>query len=199
MSVDTAALRARLREYDPSVPRCHLPIEERRNFAPELTPEAEVADWDMVHRVPCCRPKGHEGECRNARRVIGWPGYATLASLLDEVEELRVWRSDVEDDFRKVTSEACAADELHCSCVPHLRKKVEQLKEAIYAQHRRLLDDQRVGREAGVTYTAVRDIMGRHLRDDDDGTSFSRMVEELRGLAMGAAERMLEEKASFSE
>lgn len=192
MPVDTAALRARLREYDRSLPKCESLIERRTNHAPDHIAEEDRAEWDVVTREPCCRPAGHEGPCRNSRILLGWPGADTLTSLIDEVEDLRAWRSDVEEDFRKVTSEGCSGYERHCACVPHLRKKVEQLKEAIYTQHRRIIDDQRVGREAGITHEAVRDIMGRHLRDDDDGTSFGRMVEELRGLAMGAAERMRE-------
>jgi hypothetical protein len=193
MSVDTAALRARLREYDRSLPKCESTVERRTNHAPDHIAEVDRAEWDVVTREPCCRPAGHEGPCRNSRILMGWPGAGTLTALIDEVEELRAWKSDMVEEFIMVTSGACSApDELHCSCVPHLRKRVEQLKETIYDQHSRIIDDQRVGREAGVTYTAVRDIMGRHLRDDDDGTSFSRMVEELRGLAMGAAERMRE-------
>lgn len=73
--VDVALLRERLREYDPAIVKCKGQVEEVRE--------------DVLLYHPCCRPEGHEGECRNARRVLGFPGYDTLLSLLDEVEQLR--------------------------------------------------------------------------------------------------------------
>ena len=45
--------------------------------------------------------------------------------LRAEVERLREDVATFSDDFRRVTSETCAPDELHCSCVPHLRAAVE--------------------------------------------------------------------------
>lgn len=35
---------------------------------------------------------------------------------------------DFEDDYRKVMSDQCAPDERHCSCVPHLRKRIAELE-----------------------------------------------------------------------
>jgi hypothetical protein len=49
-------------------------------------------------------------------------------------------------------------------------------------------------RDAGITFEAVRDIMNDHIREDDDGTSFGRMVEQIRELALQAADRMAAEK-----
>lgn len=49
-------------------------------------------------------------------------------------------------------------------------------------------------RDAGITFEAVRDVMNAHLRDDDDGTSFGRMVEQIRELALQAADQMAAEK-----
>jgi hypothetical protein len=88
-SLDIAALRARLREYDPALPRCKQRITRVQNCAPDFVPEEERAEWDMVTYVPCCRPEGHEGVCRNTRLVLGFPGYDTLTALLAEVERLR--------------------------------------------------------------------------------------------------------------
>ena len=34
---------------------------------------------------------------------------------------------EFEEDFRKVTADKCAGDEAHCSCVPHLRRKIAEL------------------------------------------------------------------------
>lgn len=91
MSVDTEAIRTRLAEYDPDATRCTKTVAENRNYAPDSM-DRNDPEWDtytVTHYVPCCRPEGHEGECRNSRRVMGWPGRATLIALLDEVESLR--------------------------------------------------------------------------------------------------------------
>jgi hypothetical protein len=75
MNLDINALRERLREYEPSIVRCPNKVEEVRD------------DAFLYH--PCGRPEGHEGACGNVRMVLGFPGYASLAALLDEVERLR--------------------------------------------------------------------------------------------------------------
>lgn len=87
--IDTTALRAKLREYDPSLPRCSERVEERRNYAPDYVSEEERGEWDMPVYNRCSRPAGHDAPCRASRLVMGWPGFATLTSLLDEVERLR--------------------------------------------------------------------------------------------------------------
>lgn len=89
--IDIEAIRARLAEYDPDAPRCTKTVAESRNYAPDSMDHNDP-EWDtytVTHHVPCCRPEGHDGKCRNSRRVLGWPGRATLIALLDEVEDLR--------------------------------------------------------------------------------------------------------------
>jgi hypothetical protein len=49
-------------------------------------------------------------------------------ALVAEVERLREYVADFTEDYIRVTSEACAPDELHCSCVPHLRAEVVTLR-----------------------------------------------------------------------
>ena len=90
-SLDLDALEARLPEYDPDAPRCQKKVEEARHYAPSgMEPDdPEYDDFKVVQKVPCCRPEGHEEECRSTRRVLGWPGYATLKELLAEVRMLR--------------------------------------------------------------------------------------------------------------
>ncbi len=87
--IDLPALRARLREYDPTAPRCKGTIVEERDFAPDYASEEGRAEWQMTFRHPCGRPEGHEGDCRSGRSVLGWPGHATLTALLDELERER--------------------------------------------------------------------------------------------------------------
>ena len=90
-TIDIEALRSRIAEYDPDAPRCQKKVEEHRNYAPDYL-KPDDPEWEIYSTTtysPCCRPDGHEGECRNSRRVLGWPGYATLVALLDEVKNLR--------------------------------------------------------------------------------------------------------------
>lgn len=89
--IDIKDMRARLAEYNSEVPRCAKKISEYRNCAPDHVKEGDenYKDFAIVHYVPCCRPTGHEGECRNTRLMLGWPGRAVLEELLNEVEELR--------------------------------------------------------------------------------------------------------------
>ena len=87
--IDLPALRVWLREYDPAVPRCHKPMEVRRNYAPDFVPEQERAEWDVVVTNRCCRPEGHDGDCRSTRLLLGWPGFSALTAMLDEIERLR--------------------------------------------------------------------------------------------------------------
>jgi hypothetical protein len=81
--LDLEDLKAKLAEYDPAAPKCPLRIERHR-----LVPDP-YGDYDETTYVPCCRPEGHEGECRNARQVMGWPGFQTVSQLVAEVERLR--------------------------------------------------------------------------------------------------------------
>jgi hypothetical protein len=81
--LDLEDLKAKLAEYDPAAPKCPLRITRHR-----LVPDP-YGDYDETTYVPRCRPKGHEDECRNARQVIGWPGFETVSALVAEVERLR--------------------------------------------------------------------------------------------------------------
>ena len=119
--IDLEALKSRLANYDPAAPKCPLQIARFVNYAPDY-------DYDETTYVPCCRLEGHEGECQNGRQVMGWPDFETVSQLIAEVERLRERDDNFCDDFRRVTSEACAPDELHCSCVPHLRAQVAELQ-----------------------------------------------------------------------
>lgn len=85
-------LRHRLAEYDPSLPRCPKKVAEHRNYAPDYMRDDDPSwsDYTITTYTPCARPTGHEGECRNSRRVMGWPGLKILTNLIDEVERSRV-------------------------------------------------------------------------------------------------------------
>jgi hypothetical protein len=73
MTLDIQALKAQLREYDKSLPKCPKRIE---------TPHYDLhMSWKTYD--PCCRPEGHQGECRSTRAVLGWPGYEVLKELID--------------------------------------------------------------------------------------------------------------------
>jgi hypothetical protein len=86
--IDLEALKTQLAEYDPNSPKCPLQIVRHRTDHDPFS-----GDYDMVTYSPCCRPEGHEGECRNSRSVMGWPDFATVSALLAEIERLRVHRA----------------------------------------------------------------------------------------------------------
>ena len=91
MSIDLESLKARLAEYDPNAPKCPQRVSRHSNYAPDHVSSSDSTyhDYDMATHSPCCRPEGHEGECRNSRSVMGWPGFATVSALLTEIERLR--------------------------------------------------------------------------------------------------------------
>jgi len=87
--IDLEALKTRLAEYDPAAPKCPLQItRHQRGYD-------GYGDYDMTTYVPCRRPEGHEGECQNARPVMGWPDFQTISQLVAEVERLR----SINDDY----------------------------------------------------------------------------------------------------
>ena len=88
--IDIEALKAKLAEYDDARPRCPQKVARTVNCAPDYltTKHAEYHDYDLTTYAPCCRPEGHEGECRNSRLILGWPGYVTITALVAEVERL---------------------------------------------------------------------------------------------------------------
>lgn len=89
--IDLDALKAKLAEYDDALPRCPQKVERRRNHAPDglRSSDPTYHDYDLTTYSPCCRPEGHEGECRNSRLILGWPGFVTVSALVAEVEILR--------------------------------------------------------------------------------------------------------------
>lgn len=88
------SLKARLSEYDPASPRCTKKVAENRNYAPDYLShtDSEWESYTVTHYSPCCRTEGHEGECRNYRRVMGWPGYQMMKNLISTLEyAIPVW------------------------------------------------------------------------------------------------------------
>ncbi len=49
----------------------------------------------------------------------------------EELERLRAELADIHDQHRRVMSEKCPTDEVHCTCVPVLRREVERLERAL--------------------------------------------------------------------
>lgn len=47
-----------------------------------------------------------------------------LASMAAQMAERLI---DFEADFKKTVADTCAPDEKHCSCVPHLRRALDEL------------------------------------------------------------------------
>jgi hypothetical protein len=55
-----------------------------------------------------------------------WVAYDDIAPLLAEREELLAETREAEEWFRHIMSESCDASEVHCPCVPLLRKRVKE-------------------------------------------------------------------------
>lgn len=47
---------------------------------------------------------------------------------LEYILDLETQLSDFTDDFHRVMDEDCSTDEKHCSCVPHLRRRIAELE-----------------------------------------------------------------------
>ncbi len=47
---------------------------------------------------------------------------------LEYTLDLETQLSDLTDDFHRVMDEDCSTDEKHCSCVPHLRRRIAELE-----------------------------------------------------------------------
>jgi hypothetical protein len=89
MTLDIQALKAKLREYDKSLPKCPNRIEKieyRPIYDSLFSPED---DTPLLSYHPCCRPADHEGECQNTRPVLGWPGYDVLKELIEIAERVK--------------------------------------------------------------------------------------------------------------
>lgn len=70
----------------------------------------------------------------------------SVIAVVDEVHALRAALAERDEDYRRVVSEACAGDEKHCACVPHLRRRIRELEERVSAL---LADDLQEARETG--------------------------------------------------
>lgn len=90
MDLDLKALKIKLQEYDSTVPRCKKQIEDVRYYAPDYmdVSDPEFDNYKVVYYQPCSRIEGHDGDCRNGRPVLGWPGFKVLSELIRRSEEL---------------------------------------------------------------------------------------------------------------
>jgi len=90
--IDLQKMKDRLAEYNPDVQRCSKKVAEYRNYAPDYVSCEEWDSYTVTYYSPCCRPEGHEGECRNSRRIMGWPGYQAVKDMIQILENLTpVW------------------------------------------------------------------------------------------------------------
>ena len=101
---------------NPSVNRC-----------PVVTPAPIPYSEFVLH---CEREAGHTGDHVSGDCI--WAdeeARIAFALILDMAERAQ----DFEDDFARVKAEDHAGDEVHCSCVIHLRRHIEELKAEIAA------------------------------------------------------------------
>lgn len=59
-----------------------------------------------------------------------WAAKCSLESyqLKKERDELNEYKEEIENSFKFIMTEICDANELHCTCVPFLKTKVEHFK-----------------------------------------------------------------------
>jgi hypothetical protein len=128
--IDLDALKAKLAEYDDARPRCPQKVARTVNHAPDFVAKDDPTrnDWNVTTYSPCCRPEGHEGDCRNSRLILGWPGFVTLSALVAEVERLRAER----DHFR----EAWAAAQVRLDCGVDATEAVREDRDAVVSMLR---------------------------------------------------------------
>lgn len=72
----------------------------------------------------------------------------------DSLPECQARLEDWYTDYRRVIADTCAGDEQHCSCVPHLRRRIADLESTLVTltEHQVAVDQQyvdiRVDRDA---------------------------------------------------
>ncbi len=155
--IDLDALKARLAEYDDARPRCQGKVARNINCAPDhLTSEDPTYhEYIITTYSPCCRPEGHESDCRNSRSVMGWPGFVTVSALAAEVERLRdLVRHQrgplfdagllTNEEYASLAADHGAVDRLET--YDDLRKEVEHLRAHRESCHANLLKGYETGK-----------------------------------------------------
>ena len=87
-----------------------------------------MADFDYGDVSKYHPKKLTEKGLAKARTGLSAGNPADMVLMAREIDRLRNRISDYEDDYRHTINEDCAPDEIHCSCVPHLRKKIKELE-----------------------------------------------------------------------
>lgn len=88
------------------------------NFMIHMERDPSESGWNLVRSGV---PLGGGG------LTMGLVDASELVAVFNKAERAQ----DFEDDFSKVKAEKCAGDEVHCSCVIHLRRHIEELKAEI--------------------------------------------------------------------
>lgn len=56
---------------------------------------------------------------------------SVLSSQICKIKELEDCKADIEEETRMVMSEKCPTDEVHCTCVPVLRRRIADLEKQV--------------------------------------------------------------------
>lgn len=129
MKIDLDSLQQKLNEYDPDVKKCDKTFKETRHYLPdgmsEDHPDAHI--YRMVVNHSCCRPAGHDGECRASLKLMGWPGYRTFRDLIKEARRLSTSVDRLEtESLELLEALGLHEDTSHEATLVHVRALVEE-------------------------------------------------------------------------
>ncbi len=88
--------------------------------------------------------------------------------LKAERDEARAWIADYKADHRAVVEGQCAGDERHCSCVPHLRRELDEARRQVEAM-----------RNAGKTLARILDEEFDYRPDDEAANVYEGAIDAL--------------------
>jgi len=168
--IDLDALKARLAEYDDARPRCQGKVARTINCAPDHFPSVDPTyhEYIITTYSPCCRPEGHEGDCRNSRSVMGWPGFVTVSAMVAEVERLRAEALEREERTARIMLEAERHRRIADEAVERI-ESAETERAAVVAWLRECaLDPEATGAEMRLLQEhATRFERGEHRREEE--------------------------------
>jgi len=77
----------------------------------------------MMGEILCSVPEGYVCDCDRCKHA------REISTLQSRIAELEAQAKDWHDNQRTIMQEKCPTDEVHCTCVPTLRKALTEANE----------------------------------------------------------------------